>query len=95
MHSLGEKVTFDKTNDIFLETLENVKEKDNADSLDLTDYQIREDFSINRYFRRGSATHVQNSKVPTLVIESMNCWKRWKEPKAKRQNYQWWKHTQM
>ena len=60
---IGSKMTFAQMNEIVLERLEMIKENDqDQKSLGLDNYIIREDFSINCSFRRGSSTHAQNQK---------------------------------
>ena len=73
-------------NDIILDKLEIIKTKDEMNQIDLNDYVIREDFSINRSFRRSSSTHAQNSKVPDSIIEAMNRWKKIERAKGRKAN---------
>ena len=80
----GEKVAFDVMNDIILERLEQIKDKDIEDILGLRKFNIREDFSINRSFRRGSSTAAQIKKVPTEIIELANRWKKLERAKGRR-----------
>ena len=73
-------------NDLILDNLEIIKTRDTLNLLELKDINIRENFSINRSFRRGSSTHAQNSKVPIPVIETMNRWKKFERAKGRKAN---------
>lgn len=72
----GNKLQFDKMNDIFLDKLEVLKSTDTEVANELAEFNIREDFSINRSFRRGSSTAAQVAQVPTDTIELVNRWKK-------------------
>lgn len=63
-------------NDIILDKIEMIKYEDTLNSFDLKDVQIREEFSINQSFRRGSSSLAQIMEVPTDIIKLMNCWKK-------------------
>ena len=81
---IGEKLSFDIMNEIVLDKLEQVRDKDQEDKLGLSRFDIREDFSINRSFRRGSSTTAQINKVPSEIIELMNRWKKFERAKGRR-----------
>ena len=69
----GNKLLFWQMNEIILERLEDLKEGDEErDLLGLQELVIREEFSINRSFWRGSATHAQNQKIPEPVINAQH-----------------------
>ena len=53
----GDKLTFQEMNEIILDCIEALKEEDIYNDLGLKDVEIREDYSINISFRRGSSTH--------------------------------------
>jgi hypothetical protein len=55
--------------------------------LGLDTFDIREDFSINRSFRRGSETHALNKKVPEVVINAQNRWKKIEAAKGRRAQF--------
>ena len=80
----GQKVSFEIMNDIVLEKLEELKENDHENRLGLSRFTIREDFSINRSFRRGSSTTAQINNVPSEIIELMNRWKKFERAKGRR-----------
>ena len=84
----GSKMSFSEMNDIVLEVLDSVKEKDNERNLlDLDKFEIREDFSINRSFRRGSETHALNQKIPEPVINAQNRWKKIEAAKGRKAKF--------
>ena len=83
----GSKMSFGAMNDIILDRLESVKEEDVLNTLDLKDVDIREEFSINRSFRRGSSTHAQNMKVPEPSINLQNRWRKTELAKGRKQNF--------
>jgi hypothetical protein len=80
----GNKMSFGQMNVLVLERLEEIQEEDERDEMKLKDVDVREDYNINRSFRRGSATHAQNSKVPELVIEAQNRWRKFERAKGSR-----------
>ena len=84
VHPSNRKLQFSEMNEIILEKLEIVKIKDINNKLGLNDFDVKEDFSINRSFRRGSTTHTQNSKIPNHIIESMNRWKKFERAKGRK-----------
>jgi hypothetical protein len=76
---------FSEMNEIILERVEAVQNADSRrNELDLRDLDIREEFSINRSFRRGSSTHAQNAKVPPEVVEAQNRWRKIERAKGKK-----------
>ena len=84
----GERISFPNMNEIVLDRLEIVKEENEEDnSLDLNNVNIREEFSINRSFRRGSATHAQNQKNPEPVINAQNRWRKVEAAKGRRAKF--------
>jgi hypothetical protein len=84
----GKKMEFKEMNDIILEKLEQVKEKnEREDRLKLRDFNIREDFSINRSFRRGSATKAQNRGIPESTIVAQNRWRKVERAKGSRPKF--------
>ena len=84
----GRKMKFSEMNDVVLEVLESVKEKDSESNfLDLDKFDIREDFSINRSFRRGSETHALNQKIPEPVINAQNRWKKIEAAKGRKAKF--------
>lgn len=80
----GKKMSFDEMNGIVLDVLETVKEEDVDDALLLKDITIREDFSSNRSFRRGSTGHALNQKIPQAVVEAHNRWRKIERSKGKK-----------
>ena len=81
----GNKTTFDEMNDIILDKLEQIKHTHKlTDSLKLNEVNIREEFSINRSFRRGSSTTAQVLQIPTDIIELMNRWKKRERSKGRK-----------
>ena len=84
----GNKLMFQEMNDIILEQLEKLKEEDEQkDCYDLKGVDISEQYSINRSFRRGSATHAQNQKVPEHVINVQNRWRKVEGAKGRRPKF--------
>jgi hypothetical protein len=84
----GSKMSFQEMNDIVMECLEMIKDEDEESNvLGLKDLQIREDFSVNRSFRRGSSTHATNSNVPEPVIEAQNRWRKIENAKGRRPGF--------
>jgi hypothetical protein len=85
----GNKLKFSMMNDIILDRLEALKEKFNEnDFLGLNSFEIREDFSNNRSFRRGLETQALNQKVPEVVINAQNHWKKLKLQREENLNFQ-------
>ena len=80
----GNKMAFREMNDIVLEVLEEVRDKDKDDKLQLREVNIREDFSINRSFRRGSTAHALNQGVPQPVVEAHNRWRKIERSKGRK-----------
>ena len=74
-------------NEIILDMLETIKEEDEDNTLGMKDHSIREEYSINRSFRRGSSTTAQLMQVPTEVIELVNQWKNIQRAKGKRPSF--------
>ena len=72
----GNKMKFDDMNDVILDMIEQVKEKDDNNKLELNEYNMREEFSINCSFRRGSSTRAQVLEISTEIIEMVNQWKK-------------------
>ena len=85
----GTKMSFGDMNDIVLDQLELVKELDaKKDRLKLQEFEeLREEFSINRSFRRGSSTHAQNRKIPVPVIDTQNRWRKVERAKGRRPKF--------
>jgi hypothetical protein len=84
----GNKLPFGSMNDIILDRLEALKFKDSElNKLGLEAFNIREDFSINRSFRRGSETHALNQKVPEVVINAQNRWKKIEAAKGRKAQF--------
>ena len=84
----GNKLSFSEMNEIILERLEDLKEGDEEENLlGLQEVTIREEFSINRSFRRGSATHAQNQKIPEPVINAQNRWRKVEAAKGRRAKF--------
>jgi hypothetical protein len=84
----GNKMKFSDMNEIVLDQLEVVKDEDiEKKLLGLEAFDIREDFSINRSFRRGSETHALNQKVPEVVINAQNRWKKIEAAKGRRAQF--------
>ena len=74
-------------NDIILECLETVKDKDIKNELNLSEFNIREDYSINRSFRRGSSTSAQLVGVPKDIVELVNRWKKTERSKGRKAKF--------
>ena len=84
----GAKMTFGEMNDIILERIESVKSNDVLENIHgLEKFDIREDFSINRSFRRGSETHALNQKIPGVVINAQNRWKKIEAAKGRKAKF--------
>ena len=85
MNRDGNKMKFSEMNEIVLERLEALQSADlRRNKLDLRDHDIREEFSINRSFRRGSSTHAQNARVPPEVVDTQNRWRKIERAKGKK-----------
>lgn len=80
----GRKMDFREMNAIICDVLETIKEEDVEDNFELKDVTIREDYSINRSFRRGSTGHALNQKIPKAVVEAHNRWRKIERSKGKR-----------
>ena len=84
----GDKMKFSEMNEVILDQLDIVKEDDAEKKLlGLEAFEIREDFSINRSFRRGSETHALNQKVPEVVINAQNRWKKIEAAKGRKAQF--------
>ena len=78
---------FGEMNEIILERLEILQEDDEIlDTLSLKEVDVREAYSINRSFRRGSSTHAQNQKISEPVINAQNRWRKTEHAKGRRPN---------
>ena len=85
VNETGQKMGFGEMNEIILERLELLQEDDDIlNTLNLKEIDVRESYSINRSFRRGSATHAQNQKIPEPVINAQNRWRKIEHAKGKR-----------
>jgi hypothetical protein len=81
----GDKITFTEMNTIILDCLEAVQEEDKEDNkLGLKGIDIREDYSINRSFKRGSATHAQNQGLSAHQIEVQGRWRKFEMAKGRK-----------
>ena len=81
----GSKMKFSEMNEIVLERLEALQSANlRCNKLDLREHDIREEFSINRSFRRGSSTHAQNARVPPEVVDAQNRWRKIERAKGKK-----------
>ena len=75
-------------NEIVLERLEQLKDEDGDNHLDIPNSKsIREIYSINRSFRHGSSTHAQNKKIPESVINAQNRRRKIKQAKGSKQKF--------
>jgi hypothetical protein len=83
----GKKMEFSEMNHTILEKLEELKEKDKDNKLGLKDFNVREDFSINRSFRRGSATEAQNVGISESTIVAQNRWRKIERAKGSRPKF--------
>ena len=83
----NQKLPFGTMNDWFHQGLENVKENDFQDNLGLRSVDIREDYSINRSCRRGSATHAQNQNISESIIRMQNRWSMVENAKGRRPTF--------
>ena len=80
----GNKMSFREMNNVVLEMIEEIKDMDIEDKFGLADITIREDFSINCSFRRGSTAHALNQNVPQAVIEAHNRWRKIERSKGRK-----------
>ena len=87
VNSDGTRITFGEMNEIILDRLELLKELDESDILGIGDIDIREEYSINRSFRRGSSTHAQNVKVSEPHINAQNRWRKTELAKGRKQKF--------
>lgn len=84
INKFGSRIEFREMNNIVLEIIEEIKDKDEEDKFELKDTTIREDFSINRSFRRGSTAHALNQKIPQPVVEAHNRWRKIERSKGRK-----------
>ena len=56
-------------------------------AIGLNNFEVQEDFSINRSSRRGSETHGLNQKIPELVINAQNRWKKIEAAKGRKAKF--------
>ena len=80
----GERMSFREMNEIVLERIEEIKEKDEEDKFELKEVNIREEYSINRSFRRGSTAHALNQGVSQPVIDAHNRWRKVERSKGRK-----------
>jgi hypothetical protein len=81
----GEKLRFTEMNSLILDCLELVQISDEKENkLGLKDIEIREDFSINRSFKRGSATHAQNQGLSAHIIEVQGRWRKFESARGRK-----------
>ena len=83
----GNHMTFDDMNEIILDKLKMIKDSNYQAAKELLDHNVREDFSINRSFRRGSSTTAQVMQIPTDIIELINRWKKIERSKGKKPKF--------
>jgi hypothetical protein len=83
----NQKLSFATMNDLFHQGLEDIKENDFQDNLGLRLVDIREEYSINRSCRRGSATHAQNQNIPESIIRMQNRWSMVEHAKGRRPTF--------
>ena len=84
---MGNKLSFEEMNEIILDKLEHIKYSNKDVSAELEPFNIREDFSINRSFCRGSSTTAQVLQIPTDIIELINRWKKVEKSKGKKPKF--------
>ena len=87
VNSHNQKMSFEHMNNLVLDCLELVSQEDHDDELDLHKHDIREDYSINRSFRRGSTSHAQNQGIPEDVINRQNRWTTVENAKGRRPKF--------
>ena len=80
----GNKLSFRAMNDIVLERIEVIKDNDLKNCFNLESVEVREEFSINRSFRRGCTTHGRNQQIPKDVVEAHNRWRQNEKSKGKK-----------
>lgn len=81
----GDKLRFSEMNCIILDCLEAVQASDEEENkLGLKDTDVREDYSINRSFKRGSATHAQNQGLSAHVIEVQGRWRKFEMARGRK-----------
>ena len=83
----GSKITFGQMNEIILDRLEFIKDSSDYYLPELSTCDVREEYSINRSFRRGSSTHAQNQQIPEPSINSQNRWRKTEQAKGKKQKF--------
>ena len=84
----GNKMSFDDMNEIVLNQLDNIKYNDSENNIfDLQNIDIREEYSINRSFCRGSSSSAQLLQIPTDIIELVNRWKKIKRSKGRKPKF--------
>ena len=83
----NQKLPFGIMNDWFHQGLENIKDNDFQDNLGLRSIDIREEYSINRSCRRGSATHAQNQNISEAIIRMQNRWSMVENAKGRRPTF--------
>ena len=76
------RISFEEMNELVLERLEAIQLSDSNNDLQMKDINVREEYSINRSFRRGSSTYAQNRRIPSSVIETVNRWKKFEQAKG-------------
>ena len=82
----GKKMKFREMNEILLDIIEEIKDKDTENKFELKEINVREEFSINRSCRRGSSTHATNQQIPKPVIEAHNRWRKIERSKGRKPN---------
>ena len=71
-------------NDIVMDRLEVIKDEDLKNEFNLEGLEVREEYSINRSFRRGCTTHGRNQQIPKDVVEAHNRWRKQENSKGKK-----------
>ena len=87
INEYNQKLPFEQMNSLVLDCLQLISEEDQEDHLDLHKHNIREDFSINRSFRRGSNTHAQNQGISEEIINRQNRWSIAENAKGRRPKF--------
>ena len=67
-----------------LDKLEILKASNSLAGKEFKEHNIREDFSINWSFCRGTSTSAQLAQVPTDIIELANRWKKIERSKGRK-----------
>ena len=80
----GNKLSFRAMNDIVMDRLEVIKDEDLKNEFNLEGLEVREEYSINRSFRRGCTTHGRNQQIPKDVVEAHNRWRKQENSKGKK-----------